>query len=204
MAIFFDVGSNDGSSSAEWIRQGHEVHMFEPNPELTKHYPIGPNIHVNQVAISDYHGIAKFNICTTADRGCSSLLDVSERGKLEWGGRTDMLPSYEIQVQVDRLDNYPPLENIQEIEFFHCDAQGSDLKVLQGMGVHLRKIKAGVVEAAAKEDILYKGQNSIKDTIAFLEQNGFAVTFVQANDIQHNEVNIGFRRVDNFIGNTST
>ena len=209
MRVYFDVGSNDGSSSISWINQGHEVHLFEPNPSLVKNYMDGPmpidrpNVHVNQVAVSDYNGTAQFNICVTHDRGCSSLLDISERAKTEWGGRQDMIPTHKIDVQVIRLDSYDPLNNIDEIEFFHCDAQGSDLRVLKGMGKHLRKIKAGVVEAAAKQDILYRDQNHIQETIAFLETNGFSVNYIQANDFQHNEVNIGFTRVENFSANTS-
>ena len=207
MAVFFDVGANDGSSMDRFLYAGHTLFTFEPNPDLHRLMMTKFGLHSNwycyNCAISDYNGIAEFNVCVTHDRGCSSLLEVSEAGKTQWGGRQDMIPDHKIKVDVHRLDNLLDWNQIPEIEYFHCDTQGSDLKVLQGMGIHLRKIKEGVVEAAAKEDILYKGQNSIKDTIAFLEQNGFAITFIQANDIQHNEVNIGFRRVDNLVGNTS-
>jgi FkbM family methyltransferase len=203
MRVYFDIGSNNGSSSINWANEGHEVHMFEPNPELTKNYAVRDNVHINQVAVSDYDGKAKFNICVTHDLGCSSLLDVSDRGRTEWGGRRDMIPATQLEVKVIRLDSYEPLNHIDEIEYFHCDAQGSDLKVLQGMGVHLRKIKAGIVEAAAKQDILYKGQNYIQETIAFLESNGFAIQYIQANDVQHNEVNISFIRVENNLGESN-
>lgn len=196
--IYFDVGANDGSSSYQWARQGSTVFAFEPNPEMIEaikaRVGANPNYIIMPFAVSDYNGTAIFNICKTHDRGCSSLLDVSEAGKTEWGGRQDMLPAETLNVNVMRLDSLSILDQISSIEFFHCDAQGSDLKVLQGLGRHISKIQAGVCEAGTKPDILYKGQNTLETTRAYLESNGFEITGITTNDVQNNEVNLAFRK----------
>src|SRR6185312_13350064 len=107
--IYFDVGANDGSSMVRFAEQGHIVLAFEPNPKfymtLWNHYNRLPNRYwFYTCAVSDFDGHADFNICEQADRGCSSLLDLSEAAKTEWGGRTDMIPSSKMQIRVSRLD----------------------------------------------------------------------------------------------------
>src|SRR5688572_27709212 len=104
--IYFDVGANDGSSSIPRLADPNAlIYAFEPNPEMiaaiynrigerTDRYVLVPK------AVSDYNGKANFNICVTHDRGCSSLLEVSEAGRTQWGGRTDMLPASSLEVDV--------------------------------------------------------------------------------------------------------
>ena len=48
------------------------------------------------------------------------------------------------------------------------------------------------MEAAAKEDILYKGQNTQQECIDFLLSNNFNIDSIQINDEYSNEVNIFF------------
>ena len=76
MAIYFDVGANDGSSSVDWAKDPtNEIYAFEPNPyfELNHKLMQYPNYYWYSFAVSDYNGKAQFNICEAADRGCSSL-----------------------------------------------------------------------------------------------------------------------------------
>lgn len=194
MGIYFDVGANDGSSSQFWKDQGHTVYAFEPNPWFHQTL-IHRGYNLCKAAVSDFNGKAKFHVCDTHDRGCSSLLEVSEAGKTEWGGRTDMLPVTEIEVDVIRLDTFMQQNSIEWIDYLHCDAQGSDLAVLKGLGSMIDKVRAGVVEAAQKYDILYVGQNTAEETMTFLTENGFRIERVLGNDVQGNEINISFIRV---------
>jgi len=62
------------------------------------------------------------------------------------------------------------------------------------MGEYIHIVKEGVLEAAAKPDILYVGQNSLEASVDFLQNNGFAIIKIESNDAAINEVNIYFRK----------
>ncbi len=193
--VFFDVGANIGGN----YPSDAVVYLFEPTPELVKFlcekYHHRPDTHVIQAAVSDYRGEASFHVMGKEDWGCSSLLEFSGKAYLEWPGR-DFSVTRTITVGVIRLDQFIESEGIESIDYLHIDTQGSDLKVLQGMGKYLGIVKAGAMEAAVKPDILYVGQNTLWESQIFLEMNGFEVTSVEPNDAQGNECNIFFRRRD--------
>jgi hypothetical protein len=121
------------------------------------------------------------------------LLEFSDKSKTDWPGRTDFLVTKQIQVEVIRLDNFIAKNNIDIIDYFHCDTQGSDLDVLYGLGEKISIIKEGTIEAAAKQDILYKNQNTVMECIEFLKMNNFEVVSVSSNDPEFNEANIHFK-----------
>ena len=194
--IFFDVGANSGSDSINKTQAGYIVYAFEPNPNLVeqikqkniRHY------HITQAAVSNFNGKAKFKVASKGGAGCSSLLEFSDKSKTEWSGRTDFEVTGEIEVEVIRLDSFIEQCNILTIDFLHVDTQGSDLKVLEGLGKYIRIVKEGVIEAANKPDILYKEQNTKEESILFLQENGFQITDVKFNAHHGNEVNIFFKK----------
>jgi FkbM family methyltransferase len=198
--IYFDVGANDGST---FLNQGlppsAQVYAFEPTPHLIniikEKSEFMPNYHLTEAAVSDYNGEATFNICGVEDWGCSSLLEFSEKSQTQWDNRTFPVTE-QITVKVIRLDDFIKENHIPYISYFHCDTQGSDLKVLRGMGETIRLIKSGQVEAALKPDILYKDQNTVIDVVAYLELRGFEIRKVDPNDESYNEANIYFSRKD--------
>jgi FkbM family methyltransferase len=198
--VHVDVGANNGDTSVH-IAKDHPnglVYAFEPTPhmiEITKsksHHL--RNYFLVEKAVSDYNGKAIFNVAGQADWGCSSLLSFSDKSQTDWPGRTDFVVTEEIEVDVIRLDSFIEENNIQQIDYIKIDTQGSDLKVLQGLGKYISIVKAGSMEAAGKEDILYYGQNTQGDSIKFLEDNGFKITGIIANDELVNEVMILFER----------
>jgi FkbM family methyltransferase len=198
--IFFDVGANNGYSSVPVAQRypNATVYGFEPTPQLIKIIESRikelSNYKLIKTAVSDYNGKAVFNISGNADWGCSSLLPLSEKSKTDWYGRTDMFVTEQIEVNVIRLDTFIEQHDIQHINYLHIDTQGSDLKVLQGMGRYIHLVEEGVMEAANKDDILYVGQNTKTESIKFLEENRFTITNIQINDPAENEVNIYFKR----------
>ena len=199
--IMFDVGANNGSSSISFAKQNANaiVYAFEPTPVLIntiKHATSEmKNYILTEAAVSDYNGRAMFNISGNGDWGCSSLLPLSENAKTEWNGRTDMFVTEVVEIDVIRLDTFIQEHNIPCINYLHVDTQGSDLNVLRGMGEYIHIIKEGVLEAAAKPDILYVGQNSMESSIEFLQNNSFQITKIEANDMSINEVNIYFKSI---------
>jgi len=203
MKIMFDVGANYGTDSVDFIEKNAEwvCFAFEPTPHLINHLKqktasFSSRYHIIPCAVSDFDGEANFHIAGQADWGCSSLLKFSEDTNKTWPGRNDFKVTEIINVRVITLktfiENMSPIP-ISQIDRFHCDTQGSDLKVLKGMGDYISLIKEGVVEAANKTDILYKNQNTVADTTVFLLQKDFK-THTIINDIFENEVNIIFKK----------
>lgn len=203
MRILFDVGANHGTDSIPIVRDNTDIicFAFEPTPHLIEHLTketkdIQARYHILPYAISDYNGKSTFRIAGNADWGCSSLLDFSDNLEAKWPGRKDFVVTETIDVEVITLKRFIDNicnDHISKIDFFHCDTQGSDLKVLIGMQNYIHLIDQGVVEAAYKKDALYYNQNTYIDTINFLENNNFEIISVTANDINVNEVNILFK-----------
>jgi FkbM family methyltransferase len=201
----FDVGANNGSDSIEVAKKNPNllVYGFEPTPELNSFIESRlrleniPNYNLVKCAVSDFEGTSIFNVAGQSDWGCSSLLEFSEESKTEWVGRTDFVVTQKIEVQVIRLDRFVEENHIDLIEYLHIDTQGSDLNVLKGLGEKLSIVRAGVMEAAAKENVLYNGQNTEEECIRFIYENGFLVERIESNDVHRNEVNIFFRNKKN-------
>lgn len=199
--VLFDVGANWGSDSLDVTRDNPDyvTYAFEPTPELQQHLsdtssPFNDRYHVYGYAVSDFDGEASFNIAAHDDWGVSSLLEFAPDIKRTWGDRPDLYVDRVETVPVTRLDTWfkrfkPPIE---QIDFFHCDTQGSDLKVLAGMGDYLSLIYEGVIECPQSDAVrLYEGQHSQQEAYEFLESRGF---YVFKTEQQQNEVNLFFRR----------
>ena len=153
------------------------------------------NYNLIKKAVSNYEGKATFNVAGQCDWGCSSLLEFSDRSKVDWPGRTDFVVTQKIEVEVIRLDKFVKENSITKIDYLHIDTQGSDLNVLKGLGEQLSIVQEGAMEAASKPDILYFGQNTQEECVDFLISKGFEITRIEINDPQQNEVNIYFKRV---------
>jgi len=198
--IFFDVGANNGRDSIPRAANDPNaiVYAFEPTPELiselktkTSHLK---NYHIVEKAVSNFEGKTKFFIAGQLDWGCSSLLQFSDKSQNNWPGRTDFKVTNEIEVEVITLKSFIENNNIDHIDYLHIDTQGSDLKVLEGLGEKISIVRAGVMEAGSHTDILYYNQNTAADSIKFLNENGFSVSRIESNDVFTNEVNIHFHR----------
>lgn len=198
--IFFDVGANRGTNSIHLAEADPNltVYAFEPTPFLIDHLKIKTghlsNYHIIEKAVSDFNGTDTFNVAGNADWGCSSLLNFSDKSKTDWPGRADFNVTEQIKVTVIRLDSFIEANNIEKIDYLHIDTQGSDLKVLQGLGKYIAIVKEGMMEAASKPDVLYVGQNTVDDSCAFLLNNGFKIIDITTNDNHDNEMNILFQK----------
>jgi len=198
--VLFDVGANWGTDSLSVTRKNknYKTWAFEPTPELIsnlseKSQNFSERYTIVPFAVSNFNGTSHFNVARHGDWGVSSLLDFNDHIKHTWKGRTDLYADQKITVHVLRLDTWfeifkPP---ITQIDFFHCDTQGSDLKVLDGMGKYFYLIKDGVIECPLTESVkLYKGQHTKEDAYKFLEQRGYEVYKIES---QQNEDNLFFR-----------
>lgn len=198
--IIFDVGANDCQNFIQEAKDNSTTHVyaFEPTPKLwddfREKYSHLRNFHYIPTAVGDWEGYTDFNVAGQADWGCSSLLNFSERSQTDWDGRDDFKVTSVHTVRVMRLESFIEENKISTIDYLHIDTQGYDLRVLNGLGKYLSIVKAGVVEAAAKPDILYENQNTLEETQNFLIENGFKIVDITNNDHLGNEVNIHFVR----------
>jgi FkbM family methyltransferase len=218
--VFFDVGANDGATFQAYLQRypDSEVYAFEPIPELcarikSQAAALGQGrVHVIHAAVSNFNGEATFNVSRHADWGTSSLLTFDDAVGERWSGREDLRFSERITVPVIELRSFVRAQGISKIDFLHIDAQGHDLKVLQGMGDALRMVEAGDLEAPSELNRrLYAEQDyTYREAITHLESCGLHAEWVEANDYhgrlhphlrkwmvpirEANEVNIHFAR----------
>jgi FkbM family methyltransferase len=204
--ILLDVGANWGTDSLNKTKDNSNIitWAFEPTPELVAHLnneskDYSNRYHIVPIALSDFDGTAQFNIADSPghDWGTSSLNTFSDNLDRTWPGRTDFKVTRTIEVQVSRFDTWYQTNgiNFDKIDFFHCDTQGSDLKVLQGMGDLINLIQEGVVECARNEQVkLYKENHTVQEMQDFLSSKGFEITRIEGNDAWHNEINLHFRK----------
>lgn len=199
--IVFDIGANTGDSLVEHAKQNPncQYYAFEPVPQLfNKLIELTadlPNVVLVKKALSNFNGKAQFNLANDADNHTvSSLLDLSADYEKNWSHVIEFINHVDkVEVDVMRLDDFVTSFGITRIDYFHCDAQGSDLHVLEGLGEHISIIKEGCVEAALKYNVLYKNQCMVDQVAKFLEQHNFEVVKIEVNDAAGNEANVFFK-----------
>jgi FkbM family methyltransferase len=203
--ILFDIGANWGHDSLLQTKNDHNIvtYAFEPTPELAQYLTdasrdFSSRYNVIPLAVSDYNGSAAFNVAGHHDWGCSSLNIFEDNLDKTWPGREDFYVTNQITVCVTRLDTWieTHLPNISCINYFHCDAQGSDLKVLQGLGRFLPMVEKGTIECASADHArLYKESPTLSEVSKFLTENGFEIVSLHSNDVFNNEFNVHFKKI---------
>lgn len=204
--IFFDVGTNWGEDSLTRAANDPnvEVWAFEPTPQLVHHLinasqSFSDRYHVEPIALGDFNGILNFYIQNNPGMGCNSLNQFNDNLEATWKeSSVNFTVAEVINVAAYRFDAWLPsnLPNLEKIDYFHCDTQGSDLKVLKGMGNYIHLIQEGVVECAKNEEVkLYKENHTLPEMTEFLESKGFVITNVESNDYLNNEWNVYFKKL---------
>jgi len=205
--ILFDVGANQGQDSLSRTANNPNVEAwaFEPVPEYyEKINEAAQNFqdryHIYPLAMSDYDGESTFYVATSEvgfGNGANSLYPFVDHLNETWPGRIDLKTEREITVKVTRFDTWYRENNLNldKIDYFHCDTQGSDLRVLKGMGDLVHLIQEGVVECARDERAkLYKENHTREEMEQFLLSHGFVITRVESNDSWSNEINLYFKK----------
>jgi FkbM family methyltransferase len=195
--IIFDVGANNGSSCDHYINDKNTVYAFEPTPYLLNNFLYKKsckNYIVIPKAVSDYNGVAEFNIAGQADWGCSSLNIFENNLNETWPNRTDFKITEKIQVEVIRLDSFIEQNKISHIDFLHCDTQGNDLKVLKSLGKYIDIVNSGSVEVFKKNPLYVNIDNSFDSVVQFLKTYKFNIKNIISNDSHGNEYNITFEK----------
>jgi FkbM family methyltransferase len=197
MKVFFDVGANNGEDSIAYAKANPDalVYAFEPSPYLVEVIKNSSsdlkNYTIIQAAVSDFNGSSTFNICKDL-QGLGSLLEWGKDAKKLWPN-FKLNFNEQIDVNVIKLETFIEENNIKNITYFHCDTQGNDLKVLQGLGKYIDIIQEGQVEATRLDSSLYEGQNTADQTVQFLISKNFEILGYE-NQIHFSECNIKFKK----------
>ena len=113
--------------------------------------------------------ISNFNI--SIDGASSSLYELSEYAL----HNTKIKYVNKIMVDVIRMDTFLNNNDIEVVDYLHCDAQGNDLTILKSFGNRLNNIRYGKIEVSLKTELYKNTCNMIDDTVKFLDDNGFKI-----------------------------
>jgi len=192
--IFLDVGANTGSDGIDLAQRfpAARVFAFEPAPKMVAQIKenaahLGERFQVMDKAVSDAVGTAHFHCISRVGNPnkltASSLLPLSDELDRT---RPGLIYNWEETVEVDviTLQSFLEEQGLDRIDWMHCDAQGHDLKVLQGFGDKLGALQGGVIEMAKDDDgKLYQGQDHVaSDARRFLEEQGFEILTQDENN----------------------
>jgi FkbM family methyltransferase len=171
--LVVDVGAHRGVFIEQALRINPtlEIHAFEPDPrsyaELqAKQYPA--SVTIQNLALGD----------CAEERELWMFGDFSEISTFHWrplaAGLPVDKPTGAVPVKVITLDSYCSAHGIERVDFLKIDAEGHDLKVLQGSRELLAK---GAISAAQFE---FGGPNIVsgdllKDFFAFFEGFSYAL-----------------------------
>jgi FkbM family methyltransferase len=197
----FDVGANDGSSTKHlWSNPNINLYLFEPDPKLAEQLTAStanfPNVKFFQYAVSNVAGEAQFNLAFGS--GCNSLNTFIDNIDQIAPRRIDIRPlGQSVMVKVVTLAQFIEENNIEKIDYLHCDVQGKDLEVLMGLGPHIDKVDRGVIEMPlnAKGRIYNEQVYDSADGVRFLHDNGFIVESMDVNDQFGLEVNLHYHKI---------
>jgi len=185
--VIFDIGACEGEDSIRYAREfpNARIYAFEPLPSnmSTLHRQVAAygatQVEAFPIALSDERGTATFHVSSGSPENLPSTAD------WEYGNKSSsLLPPGElrehypwlrfeqsIEVATDTLASFCAERGIERIDFIHMDVQGAELKVLQGAGDLLRRVRAIWLEVERVP--LYAGQPLAEQIQGFMIANGF-------------------------------
>ncbi len=174
----FDVGAFDGCTAIGYRKAFKEaaIHSFEPSPEayaaLVERFKEDSQVVPVNTALADAPGTASFQLNNAGVT--NSLLEKDKRSD-EWVDHTWTDNTATVEVKVDTLDNYCEREGIRQIDLLKIDAQGADLKVLQGAGRMLREGRIYSIFIETCIVPLYDGQGELHEVCALMHGHGYCL-----------------------------
>lgn len=172
--IIFDVGSYDGNDYLAKCEADPDCHVyaFEAQPLMVEQIKARtshlPNFHLFHCAIADYDGEANFYLSGGGKGGFSSLKNYSSTPAEIWGKKRFDIS---IPMKVIKLKTFIEEHKISHIDYFHCDAQGTDLLILKGLEEYHNIVRAGDIEAQIYP--LYEGAHTMEEAQEWMASVGW-------------------------------
>lgn len=141
--IIFDVGANDGDTSAQLAQRfpPAQIHAFEPNPDtfrkLSRRFPVSPRIQPHALALGPHTETRELNIF---DDGKLCSLRADTPFALEYGKQSVQIP-----VSCTSVDTFCARNGIARIDLLKIDTEGFDADVLLGAESMLARKAIGFV-----------------------------------------------------------
>jgi FkbM family methyltransferase len=178
--ILLDVGANHGDFSKNLINYFKQLHLFEPNDELSKF--LYKNFKQNKVKILNF-GLGDTNekilLNLTNDTGKTLSSIKSQTNELKDNLKNTKITK-KLEIQIKRLDQYlETLNIIDEKIFLKIDTQGNDFETLIGLGKYISNINFLKIEMPCIK--LYKTNYDHWDIFAYLKQYKFEPVFFEHN-----------------------
>lgn len=174
--VVFDVGAHVGQTMAQFRQQFPlaEIYCFEPYKiafeTLEANAGHDPRIKVYDCALGEEDGWALLFLHQHGQ--WNSLLQDSKEMH-QFVPREAMRPTGTEQVEVCKLDTFCRKNNIEQIDLLKVDAQGYELKVLNGASNLLRSKAICSAHVEVNFASYYEGQCSFEEVYAKLRSYGY-------------------------------
>ena len=174
VSCIFEVGAANGRDTAMYADKFPRatVHAFEPLPvnfkSLAERAAQNPRIVAVNSAVSDAIGSAEFHVTNLPD--ASSLFAPRETGSTF---DRHMTLKETITTDVTTLDEYIRKNHIEQIDLLKMDAQGAELKILQGAHKSLESNCIKLIYSEVLFMDIYSGSAKWFEIASFLYQFGF-------------------------------
>jgi FkbM family methyltransferase len=183
--VVFDVGAHVGQSLYKMrnLFPNCRVHSFEPSPtafaKLKSEWGETEGVVLNAVALGEREMVSAFNEFEGGGSPANSLLAIN-RGSPSIVREAPL--TEQIQVAVETVDRYCGANEIGRIDWLKVDAQGYDLRVLQGAQAMLSRGAIGVISVEVNLLPMYEGEGTLCQLIDFCAQFGyFVIGFYETN-----------------------
>lgn len=158
MSVLVYVGANEGVSLWSLFDKFDRVYAFEPDPEIFQ------SLHKK---FSQFEWVTLVNAACSEQVGESSFFVTNNRVASSLGAGSELFQSFgeynkvlkEIKVKTINLLDYLQENEVDEIDLYYSDCQGSDLTVLKTIKklVDDKKIKEIFTETHGNGRLLYEG-----------------------------------------------
>jgi FkbM family methyltransferase len=170
----FEVGAADGRDCNQYLELFPQAKLFafEPVPDsfakVAESCGNSSRLKAFNVALSNVPGKADFHLSNWSD--ASSLLKPQATGST---ADKYTASNKSIQVAVDTIDSVCERENVSHINLLKMDAQGAELKILEGA---MRMLDKGGIDVIYTEILFvefYKGSGRFDQVMSLLVDKGF-------------------------------
>jgi len=183
--VIFDVGCFRGTFSRKILhlikKRKFKFYLFDVNKNTKRYISdllLSKHFRFNQVALSNKNGTAEFNYNSFFESSGSSLSPLY-RDETKWVLSRKLILKILLQstknfikykVSTSTLDTFVKKNNIKSIDILKIDVEGSELNVLNGGNLILKKTKCILVEITDTKNNFLKKYNLIMN---LLKKNNF-------------------------------